>query len=134
MMSLFLCKFDDESLKDIALGIRGLRLQKLHIWNWSSTNSIGIEGAEAIGSLLQDVSCSLADLRLDSAGFNNESIQIVVNSLMSNTKLKHLSLNGNKIEMSGCESIINLLQTPRVAISPVLILEVTRLTMNRLQK
>ena len=112
IVSLLSCKLDDESIKD-TLGIKGLRLRQLHLCNLSARdNSIGVEGAEAIGSLVKDVSCSLTDLRLRKVGFNNESIKIVVNSLMGNTKLKHLSLYGNKIEMSGCDSIINLLQTP----------------------
>ena len=109
------CKFDDASLKDIALGIRGLScLEKLHMWNYSSINSIDIEGAEAIGSLLQDLSGSIVNLKLYNVRFNNESsIQMIVNGLRGNTKLEHLTLSGtggSSIRNTGCESIATLLQ------------------------
>ena len=112
------CDIDDAGLKDIASGIRGLScLQKLLLWNSSSTDDYtgridGIEGAESIVSMLQDPSCNLTELTLACCGFNHESMQMIVNSLMGNTKLKLLSLYGNSIGTSSFESIVKLFQTP----------------------
>jgi len=108
-------KIDDASLKAFALGIRGLsslrRLDLIHT-NGDHTDSIhGIKGAEAIATLLQDPSCNITQLDLACFGFSSDSIQIIINGLIGNTKLVKLDLYGNKIERSGCESIINLLQT-----------------------
>lgn len=96
IISLLSCKLDDECIKD-TLGIKETYLRQLHLCNLSARdNSIGIEGAEAIESLVKDVSCSLTDLRLRKVGFDNESIQIVVNSLMGNTKLKQFIRQQNR--------------------------------------
>ena len=51
-------------------------------------------------------------LVLSGASLENESIQIIVNSLIGNIKLKCLELSHDKIERSGCESIVKLLQSP----------------------
>jgi len=102
------CKFDDASLTEFASWIKGLScLQELQMWNYSSINSIDIEGARAIGSL------PLVNLKLYKVRFNNESsIQTIVNGLRGNTKLEHLTLFGSSIRNIGCEAIANLLQGP----------------------
>ena len=110
------CDIDNASLKEIVSGIKGLSsLQILNILNYSLTsdnNNIGIEGAEAIQNLLQDPGCNLTDLRLYRSGFNSECIQIIVDSLIGNTKLEHLQLSACSIGKSSCESIVTLLQDP----------------------
>lgn len=106
------CKVDDVSLKVFATGIRGLSsVQRLSI---SMISIDGTEGAaRAIVALFQDPKCNIADLKLCSAGLNNESIQIIVNGLRGNAKLHKLDLSRNNIERSTCESIVSLLQDPR---------------------
>lgn len=110
------CGMDDASLKDIALGVRGLScLQKLYLWKSSSSSNvsdIGIGSAESIVSLLQDPSCNISRLDLDNTKFNNECIQIIVNSLIGNTKLRRLSLSGNNMASSGFDSLVTLLEDP----------------------
>ena len=119
-ISICMCKVDDASLEELAMGIRGLSsLQKLYLVytdifgiNDSIEGIEGIEGAKAIAAIFQDPSCNITHLRLASALFNNDAIQIIVSSLIGNTKLDKLDLKGNRIESSACESIINLLQDP----------------------
>ena len=119
------CKLDDVGLKAFATGIRGSStLQKL---NLNHTNAVvtddyrgnidGNEGAEAIAALLQDPNCGLTELKLSNIGFSNDSIQQIVNGLKDNTTVKCLSLSSNKIERSGCESIIYLMQSPGCGIT-----------------
>ena len=107
----FHCRIDDASLNQFATGIKGIsslqRLQLIH----TDGDIDGTEGAKAIATLLQDPGCNITKLDLAVFGFNNESIQTIVNGLRGNIKFKELDLYGNKIERSGCESIINLLQT-----------------------
>jgi len=118
IIAIFKCTIDGASLKEFAIGIRGLScLQELHFLSNEDPTTGGIEGAEAIATLVQDPSCNLTDLHLSDCGFSNDSIQIVVNSLMGNTKLETLNLSFNKIERSGCESIATLLQDPRCCLT-----------------
>ena len=109
------CDFDDDSLKELCQRIRGRSsFEKLHLWKSRDGGCIGIGGAEAIGSLLQDPSCGLAHLVLSSFQFNDECTQVIVNSnsLIGNNKLKHLTLSGNSIGTSSCELIVNVLESP----------------------
>ena len=120
-ITMFNCKIDDAGLNQFASGIIGIssleRLRILHAnavvnGNNYTGNIDGTEGAKAILALFQDPNCNLTDLDLASCGFSNDSIQIVVNSLMGNTKLATLNLSFNKIEISGFEAITGLLQGP----------------------
>ena len=100
-LNILNCKLDNESLKEFALGIKGLSwLQELHMWNYSSINSIDIEGARAIGSLLQDLSGSVVNLKLYNVGFNHESIQICCESIA--TLLQDSTCNLTELDLSGC--------------------------------
>ena len=117
-------KVDDASMRDFALGIiRGLSsLEKLFICLNVSTGIDGIQGAEAIGNLLQDPNCNLNTLMICWHDITNESVSIIVNGLIGNTKLKHLNLAGlgmpgRSMERSSCDSIVNLLQTPSCSLT-----------------
>ena len=99
---------NNESVLKIVRSLRGnTKLERLTL----SYNSVTIQAAEEIGSLLQDPNCNLIQLDLGSCGMNNESTQIIVSSLIGNTKLVKLDLSSS-IGMSGCESIVTLLQDP----------------------
>ena len=119
-ISVYLCKIDDESLNQFASGIKGISsLRELYLLSIDDdttddyTGSIdGTEGAEAIVSLFQDPKCNINKLVLSGASLKNESIQIIVNGLIGNIKLKNLEVSHDKIERSGCESIVTLLQDP----------------------
>ena len=74
-------------------------------------SSIGGSGCKSIATLLQKPSCNLTSLDIGAGRVNNESVKTIVRSLAGNTKLRHLGLSGSRI-VSGCESIIALLQTP----------------------
>ena len=115
-LDISMCIIDDASLKDIALGIRGLsRLEKLSVWNSLSSpneSNIGIGSAESVVSVMQDSCCNLINLDLNNMRFNNECIQIIIDSLRGNTKLKRLGLSGNNVGSSGCDSIGTFLENP----------------------
>jgi len=115
------CKLEDVGLKAFATAITGSStLQKLNLFHTNAVvtdndyrgNIDGNEGAEAIAALLKDPNCGLAELKLSNIGFSNDSIQKIIIGLKGNTTVKYLSLSSNKIERSGCESIIDLLQSP----------------------
>ena len=75
------CDIDDDSLNDIASGVRGLSsLQTLFLWRRRSSDSIGIEGSEALASVLKDPNCNLTNLQLLLTGFNDESTTKIVSS------------------------------------------------------
>jgi len=124
IIALCHCKIDDASLKAFALGIKGLScLQEMYLLSIDEdpTNGYtgcinGTKGAKAIATLLQDPNCNISHLELSSFGFHNNSIQIIVNGLIGNaklaSKLASLNLSFHAIQRSGCESIINLLQSP----------------------
>ena len=120
-ITICVCKVDDASLNQFASGIIGIsslqRLRILHATavvegNDYSGNIDGTEGAKSIVTLFQDPSCNINNLDVASCGFNNESIQLIVNGLRGNAKLEHLRLFGSSVGRSGCESIVRLLQDP----------------------
>jgi len=112
-----MCRVDDASINQLIASGRGLScLEKLYLLHAKfddyTTMIEGIEGAKAIATLFQHPSCNITHLNLSSVRLSSESTQIIVSSLMGNTKLDKLELSGSSVNQSGCESIAALLQDP----------------------
>ena len=73
-------------------------------------NQVGSIGCEAISSLLTDPNSKLKQIILRSNNVDDEGVNILVNSLVGNTKLKVLCLDDNHIDPSlTCSVFSNLL-------------------------
>ena len=109
-LKLYKVGFSNESMQIIVNGLRGnTKLVKL-----SLSGNMEMSGCESIVRLFQDPGCNITslDINIGGRGTNNET-STIANGLRSNsTKLERLSLSGSRIEMSGCESIVTLLQDP----------------------
>ena len=65
-----------------------------------SANRIGNGGCDALAALLRDPNSNLHNLDLMANVINNDGANTLANSLVNNTKLKHLVLTHNPIDLS----------------------------------
>lgn len=87
------CGITNEQLLPIVDALRGHPLEALHL----QQNHIRSMGCEALSSLLADQHSNLLLLNLLSNNVDDDGVNILVDSLVDNTKLKHLCLIDNHI-------------------------------------
>ena len=72
-------------------------------------NKIGREGCRTLSNILQSNESSLKFLCIPHTGIDDEGVEIIVNSLKHNTKLRALCLSGNNISERGGRALLKLL-------------------------
>ena len=85
------CNVTGEQLLPIVEAMRGHMLQDIYL----GASRIGDTGCEAIATLLEHPNCNIRKLLLSENAIGNVGAIAIANSLVNNTKMKHLDLSYN---------------------------------------
>jgi len=115
-IQLHRCRINDEQLLPMVDALRGhSSLELLDL----DQNQIGSIGCEAISSLLTDPNSKLIKVVLRSNNIDDEGVNILVNSLVGNTKLKYLYLDDNHIDPSLTFSVFSNLLCNKLSLNGI---------------